>query len=123
MTNYKYYNRNPDGIKIKDCVCRAISTATNLNYDAVNNLLRISAKLHDCDTLCVCCYQYLLEDILCYERIDCEFRYTASEVAKRYPKSTLIIRVDGHLTCAINGMVFDIWECQDELVDCFWIIE
>ena len=33
---YKYYNRNPNNDKIGDCVCRAISTATGLNYKAVD---------------------------------------------------------------------------------------
>ena len=29
---YKYFNRNPNGYKIPDCVIRAISTALNINY-------------------------------------------------------------------------------------------
>lgn len=123
MTDYIYYNRNPDKVEIKDCVCRAISTATTLNYDGVNNLLEISAKLNKCDKLCVCCYKHLLEKVLCYERIDVGFKHTVIEIAKRYPRDTLILRVDRHLTCSVKGSVLDIWDCHNELVDCFWIIE
>lgn len=122
MAKYKYYNRNPDRIHLKDCVCRAISTATGLCYDAVNNLLKLTASEYDCDKLCVCCYHNLLEDILCYPRVECDFDQTVNEVASRYPKNKLIIRVNEHLTSSINGTILDIWDCSQELVDCFWII-
>lgn len=103
-------------------MCKAISTATNLNYDAVNNLLDLTARDNDCEKLCVCCYNYLLTDILCYRRIDCDYDYTVSEVAKMYPHNNLIIRIEGHLTSSIRGVVSDIWDCTDEYVDCYWIV-
>jgi hypothetical protein len=120
--NYKYYNRNPDKVHIKDCVCRAISTITGLEYDAVDNLLELAAKEYKCEKLCVCCYSYLLEDILIYPRTDCNFKQTVKEVAAKHPYNKLIIRVDAHLTGSINGITLDIWDCSDELVDCFWIV-
>ena len=121
--NYKYYNRNPNKEHLKDCVCRAISTTTGLHYEAVDNLLDITAKKYKCNKLCVCCYNYLLEDILCYYREDCRFQQTVKEVAAKYPKNKLIIRVKSHLTSSINGTILDIWDCSNELVDCFWIIQ
>ena len=120
--DYQYYNRNPDNKHIKDCVCRAISTATSLHYEAVNNLLDLTARVYKCDKLCVCCYHNLLESILCYERINCNFKQTVSEISEKYPRHTLIIRVDAHLTSSINGTILDIWDCSKELVDCFWIV-
>jgi hypothetical protein len=122
MRRYKYYNRNPDNRHIQDCVCRAISTATGLGYDAVNNLLEITSSEYDCEKLCVCCYNYLLEDVLCYTRKDCNFKKTVEEVVSEHPRNKLIIRVDAHLTSSINGTLLDIWDCSDELVDCFWIV-
>ena len=122
MHRYRYYNRNPSRVHITDCVCRAISTATGLCYEAVNNLLDLTASEYDCDKLCVCCYHNLLDDVLCYHRIECDFKETVEEVAAKYPKNTLIIRVQEHLTSSINGTILDIWDCSDELVDCFWIV-
>jgi hypothetical protein len=104
-------------------VCRAISTVTGLRYEAVDNLLDITAQEYECEKLCVCCYHYLLEDILCYHRNDCGFQQTVQEVALKHPRDKLIIRVDAHLTSAIYGVVLDIWDCSQELVDCFWIVE
>lgn len=119
---YKYYNHNPDGVHLKDCVCRAISTAIGLCYEAVDNLLELAAKEYGCDKLCVCCYSYLLEDILCYTRQDCRFKKTVHDLASEYPRNRLIIRVEQHLTTSVYGNILDIWDCSDELVDCFWIV-
>ena len=122
MKRYKYYNRNPDRLHLKDCVCRAISTATGLCYEAVDNLLDITAKEYNCEKLCVCCYENLLSDTLCYHKEERDFDQTVEEVALSYPRNRLIIRVQSHLTSAINGTILDIWDCSDELVDCFWIV-
>ena len=123
MGRYKYYNRNPRKLHLQDCVCRAISTATGLCYEAVNNLLNLTANEYGCDKLCVCCYHNLLEDVLCYHRQECDFEETVEAVASRYPRNKLIIRVESHLTSAVNGTILDIWDCSDELVDCFWIVQ
>ena len=119
---YRYYNRNPDGHILNDCVCKAISTATDLNYAAVNNLLDISASLNNCDQLCVCCYHKLLEDILCYERVDCKFKNTVEDIARKYRDEKLIVRIQGHLTAIIKGEILDIWDCSGRYVDCFWFV-
>lgn len=123
MANYKYYNRNPNDKRLKDCVCRAISTATGLKYLAVNNLLELTAEEYNCEKLCVCCYDYLLSDILCYHRENCNYEMTVSQLVSHFPKNKLIIRVDAHLTSSINGTILDIWDCSNELVDCYWIID
>lgn len=108
---------------MQDCVCRAISTATGLKYEAVSRLLALTASVYGCDELCVCCYANLLEDILKYPRNDCDFKISVSNLAMEYPKNTLIIRVNEHLTMSRDGTVLDIWNCSDELVDCFWIVK
>ena len=122
QSKYKYHNQNPQGVHLEDCVTRAISLATGLRYGAVSNLLDISAGEYSCDKLCICCYHHLLEDILEYPRFDCDFTQTVKQIAASHPNNTLIIRVDLHLTAAVNGIVTDIWDCSDEWVDCFWVV-
>lgn len=121
-SRYKYYNHNPDGKHMEDCVCRAISTATGLNYEAVNNLLTLTADSYSCDKLCVCCYHNLLEDILGYTRYDCEHGELVEDLAYMYPHDKLIIRIQGHLTSSIKGTIPDIWDCSKKEVDCYWIV-
>lgn len=113
-TIYRYYNRRPDGKEREDCVCRAISTATNLNYQGVENLLKITARIYGCSKLCMCCYHHLLEDILCYPVFQCREGETVEDIAKRHKGKILIIRIDGHLTCSIAGVVPDIWDCTQK---------
>ena len=55
MARFIYYNRNPEGKTIEDCVCRAISLATALPYKEVDDLLWVSAKYLNCDRLHICC--------------------------------------------------------------------
>lgn len=123
MSDYKYYNRNPSKRVLADCVCRAISTATGLRYEAVDNLLDLVSYDNNCEKLCVCCYDYLLTDTLCYRRFDCKDDYTVAEISSKHPRNKLIIRVEGHLTSSIYGTILDIWDCSDEIVDCYWIVE
>jgi len=119
---YKFYNSNPDNVKTEDCVCRAISTATGLNYNAVNNLLEITAQISDCPKLCLCSYHTLLENILCYKRQTCWDSETVNDIAIEFPYCNIIVRIEGHLTSIIKGTILDIWDCSNKKVDCFWIV-
>ena len=48
---------------------------------------------------------------------------TVEEIAEHYPNSKLLLRLDGHLTCCINGNCYDIWDCTNESVDVYWVVE
>lgn len=120
---YRYYNRRPDGAEIEDCVCRAISTATGLKYEAVENLLALTACNYDCDKLSVDCYHNLLDGTLCYKQRICKRGETVGELAERYRDKRLIIRINGHLTCSLYGTIVDIWDCTHKTADVFWIVE
>ena len=48
---------------------------------------------------------------------------TVLEIARDNPDKTLIIRISGHLTCAKSGTIYDIWDCTNEIVDVYWIVE
>lgn len=117
-----YYNRNPWELNEEDCVCRAISAALDIKYTAVNNLLTLISESHECDKLCVCCYHKLLEDIFGMRPV---FTYgeTVGEIAEANPGHKLLIRIEGHLTCSMYGVVIDTWDCTDKIVDCYWIVE
>lgn len=119
--SYIYYNRNPEGTVKNDCVCRAISLALNENYYIVDHLLRTNSNINSCDKLTKSCYRGLLEDY--YGLIP---RYgndmTVEEVALLYPHNRVIMRVYAHLTCSINGNIYDIFDCSKDIVDEYWII-
>lgn len=121
MRDYIYYNENPYKYEEEDCVCRAISLGLNIPYNAVNKLLELSAERNRCDKLCVCCYHHLLEDVFGYVYKSVNFTETVKSVAEKHPRDKVIIRIDGHLTCAVSGVIYDLWDCTQEYVDCYWV--
>lgn len=123
MSNYVYYNRNPKHDIKEDCVCRAISTATGLEYNTIANLLSWTSAIYNCDKLNVDCYCGLLNDVFKFRYYVCYDGENALYIARCFPNSKLIIRVEGHLTCSICGEISDIWDCSKEIVDKFWIVE
>lgn len=123
MTDFLYHNINPDKSVEQDCVTRAICIASGIPYKAVNKLLQITAKEHDCDALCVCCYHHLLEDTLGYRVKFVKDNKRVEDIAKEYKNNIVIVRIDGHLTACVYGTCVDIWDCTQEKVDCFWIVQ
>lgn len=117
---YRFYNVNPMGKLEEDCVTRAIKLALNEDYDTVQYKLHLIAELFNCDALCVCCYKHLLDDVYKLPRITTHIGKPIKEFLCMYPKGVYLIRVDGHLTCAIDGTVYDIWDCQNEIIDIIW---
>ena len=121
MARFVYHNVNPDGQKASDCVTRAISLGSGLDYPVVRRKLYHSAKLFDCDKLNVECYCHLLQDVLKFPRVNCE-GFTVEEFADTYPYGVYLVRMDGHISTIWNGEVIDIWDCRDCEITHSWRI-
>lgn len=119
---FKYHNENPNGYHIPDCVIRSITLALNISYYEVISLLQENGDYYSCDCLNKICYEKLL---------DYDFNLphyvgngkTAKEIANDFPNSILILRMEGHLSTSICGIIHDIWDCSDEIITDFWIVE
>ncbi len=122
MTDYRFYNANPLGELEQDCVCRAISTATKIDYRKIEHKLRLIGELFECEALCVCCYHHLLEAVFGLKPKFANGK-SVGQIAKEHPNDILIIRIEGHLTMSKCGTVYDIWDCTQEPADIFWIVK
>ena len=122
MIDYKFYNANPLGSIEQDCVCRAISTATGISYNSIQNKLRNIGELFECEELCVCCYKFLLENVFGLQQKFANGK-SVREISKDFKNNKVIIRIDGHLTCSIYGVIYDIWDCSQEKADIFWLVK
>ena len=122
MARFIYYNVNPQGETLPDCVTRAISLATNTDYYIVGDLLSSSSEYHSCDRLFVGCYSHLLDRYFCLEKVPCR-GMLVRELADCYPNSRLLVRMEGHLSTIIDGDVYDIWDCRDEIATDCWIVD
>lgn len=118
---YKYYNNNPNGYKIPDCVPRAISFATSIPYYDIITMLHFNGMIYNCDDLNVRCYEKLLDRDLKLKHLIGNGD-KVSEVANKLKDETLILRIKGHLTMSKKGVIHDIWDCSDEVVTDFWIV-
>ena len=123
MARYQFLNVNPLGEIEEDCVCRAISLALDEDYYKIQEKLYLVAKLFECESLCVCCYKYLLDDVYDLKRIEEVRGMTIEEFANYFPIGIFIVRVEGHLTCVIDNHIMDIWDCRDKIVDLVWEVK
>lgn len=120
-SNFIYTNVNPLSKIEGDCVTRAIALASGRNYGDIADKLYYISKLFECETLCVCCYHHLLDDVFEYVRLP-DTNITVNELAEKYPNSTIIARLEGHLTCIMRGNIRDLWDCGDQAVDIAWLV-
>lgn len=120
--NYIYHNENPNGYHIPDCVIRAIKLALNIPYYEVVRLLQLNGDMFSCDCLSVQCYEKLLDYDFNLPHYKGNGK-TASEVAKDFPQNILLLRMEGHLSCSLNAIIHDIWDCSNEVITDFWIVD
>lgn len=118
---YIYFNANPQGYHMTDCVIRAISLAMNMPYEEVVYLLSRNSNYYDCECLNKLCYEKLL---------DYDFKLPhylgnnklAKDVADDFTNNIVILRMDGHLSCALYGNIYDIFDCSDYEITDFWVV-
>lgn len=120
MSKYKFWNVNPEHLLENDCVTRAITEATGLTYHQIQEKLFYIGKLLECDSLCLCCYSFLLDNIFCFERIRRVKGITIEEFANIYNNGVYLVRVKQHLSVVSYGTILDIWDCSNEIITDCW---
>lgn len=119
---FKYCNINPEGKRVGDCVIRAISLALDIPYDEVLSILYTNSNYFNCDMLVRDCYSKVLSEDFGLPKFK-GMGKTVREVIEDFNDSILIIRIENHLTASIGGVVYDIWDPSEEIVDVFWVVE
>jgi hypothetical protein len=122
---FKEFNAHPKGIKTGDCVVRAIATATNKDYlECRRELNQKKRKLGFSgykDTLFL--YKYLEKNPrLIFKAVKGEPRIKGSDFTELHPKGTYILKMAGHITACIDGVILDTWDCTYRSVYTAWEI-
>lgn len=121
---FKYYNNNPLKKRTGDCVIRATALALGKDWNEASDLLHQKSKQGCCEMSCLCCYKDLFDNDLKFKRVfDGEDYITAGEIAMLHKDKVLLIRLDGHLTCSKNGIIYDTWDCSDLEADIAWEVK
>lgn len=114
---YKYYNANPLGRKVNDCTVRAISLALSTTWDEAYDYLSHYAKEQ---AIMMDEVEYI--DQFLEERFEklcgCKnmVKVTIEQFVDAYPSGTFLITMNGHITCCIDGCIYDTFNPKDRFV-------
>ena len=116
---YKYYNANAVNRYTDDCVIRAISCATNKSwdyvYDYLSDIAQYEGTLFDKRDFVI---NYLDRT---YKRLP-YIKGSVGEISAMFPDNTLLITMNGHITCSKNGVIYDTFDCRNRNVENVWLV-
>lgn len=113
---YQYYNANPLGRKVNDCTVRALSLAYGVSWDEAFDILSDLAQfqatmLDDIDHI----DDYLHHNSkIIYSRTNKDL--TVGEFADAHPIGVYLITMRGHITCCIDGCIYDTFDPSDRII-------
>lgn len=114
---YQYCNLNPRGIRVGDCVVRALSKALNQSWETTYIQLTVQGYLMgDLIAANSVWGEYLRNKGFDREMIsnDCPDEYSIEDFAVERPIGTYIVGTGTHATAVIDGIIYDIWDCSQE---------
>lgn len=114
---YQFYNANARGKFVNDCTIRAISVAEGKPWDETYEELSIIAQRNGIILDDVNFIEPLLDSR--YERV-CYMSKTVGEFAEENPIGTFLITMNGHITCCIDGVIYDTFDCREREMWCAW---
>lgn len=130
MDNFKLCNPHPEQKLVGDCVKRALTIASEINYHDIAIMLNRfkketgALKFNQNEN-----YKAFIEQVLlgCKNKGDMrhEFygrRYTVSEFAKWWENDKSILRCSKHLVATKNGYYYDTWDSGEKSVYIAWFI-
>ena len=122
MTNYIYKNPHPKGLRVGECVKRAITLATGKDYKQVSlELNRLKRKLGlDRFNNYINCITYIEKELkgkkISLPAVRGKDRVSGRTFADYYPTGTYILRMAKHMCCCKNGTIYDTWDCREKCV-------
>lgn len=112
-----YYNANPKGNNISDCVLRAISVLTGKTWREVNDELSYLAGNEG----------LMFENVEFVEnyldkryRRECRYSKTVGEFANEHPNGKYAVSMNNHITAVVNGDIVDTFDCSYRIMRCAW---
>ncbi len=123
-----YYNAHPYQREVDDCVKRAITVTTGMEYMDVQRGLNAHKKITGAKQF----YsngnpRSYVENVLGFPRMTMYKkgdgkRITAEEFCYSHPKGRFIISMLGHWSAVINGTIIDTWDCGDREILSYYAV-
>lgn len=118
MANWRYYNPNPRGDKVGDCVIRAISAATGHDWDTTyTGVVFEGFVLKDMPSSNYVWGEYLRSRGFRRAVIPdtCPACYTVDDFANDHPDGVYVLGTGEHAIACINGEIWDTWDSRGEI--------
>lgn len=120
---YNYYNPNPNGSHLGDCVVRALMMALNETWDRAFLKLTVYAfNMKDMPSSNAV-WQTLLQDN-CFKKhlLPSQYLtpYTVKNFCQDFPQGLYILATGSHVVAVKDGTYYDSWDSGDEVITYFF---
>lgn len=119
---FEFYNPHPQQKIVEDCVKRALTKASGKTYQEVTNELnRIKrdqgASKYNVNSV----WKAYVEDVLhgkkmSFPAVKGQSRMNGARFCLEYAVGTYVLNMAGHLSCCVNGVIYDTWDCREKCV-------
>lgn len=123
---YRFYNPNPDGLFVGDCVIRAISRLMDRDWDSVYiSVCMKGLSMHDMPSSNAVWGAYLKSKGYIRNSIPntCPDCYTIKDFTKDYPIGTFLVATGSHVVAVVDGDYYDAWDSGNEVPIYYWTKE
>lgn len=118
---FQFTNPHPDDKLVGDCVKRAITICSNIDYKNVQLELNRYKKITKAKTFNERKnWVPFVEKVLKWKKLQGFQNMKIGDFAKTYPKGTYLIKCRGHLTTVKDGKVLDTWNCSYKAINRIW---
>lgn len=114
---FKYYNANPLGLRVNDCTVRAYSLATGVSWDEAYRELSCFAQ-EECIMPDDVRYidNFLISRFSRVYNHELEKPCSVKQFITEHKKGVYLITMHGHITCCIDGCVYDTFNPLDRIL-------
>ena len=125
--HYAYFNANPQKLKTGDCVIRALAVAFDRTWYAMYD--ELCKRARDMATIPndKKCWNAYLTEASCQPiqviRKGKHLWKDGHDFAVKHKKGRYVLQMANHLSVAVDGVIYDIWDCSDRMVYKAWLVE
>lgn len=121
--SYIFYNPNPRGRFVGDCVIRAVCKVTHQDWRTVHaDLADLSDEM--CNNMCAdeVWGEYLRDRGFTRHSVrnTCPYCYTIRHFCEDHPYGIHMLKTNGHVVSVVNGNYYDTFDSGNDTVMYYW---
>lgn len=120
---YVYYNPNPLGKQVGDCVIRALTKVLHMTWDVVyEEVCREGKRMADMPSSNAVWAAYLNRNGFTYVPLvnTCPFCYTVKDFCEEHRRGEYLLAIGNHVVAVEDGNYYDSWDSGNEIPISFW---